>query len=52
MSVAYNKKINFTQDNFVYCEAAFVEQKSIFARHCPMSGANIQTCTVALFSQN
>ena len=32
----------FTSGNCVCCEAAFVGHSSIFYRHCPMLGANIQ----------
>ena len=41
MTVAYNKKINLTQDKFICCEATFFGHNSIFAGHCPMSVANI-----------
>ena len=33
---------NFTPDNCVSCEVAFVEHTRFLARHCSMSGANIQ----------
>ena len=33
---------NCTPDICVRFEAVFVRHNSIFARHCPMSGANIQ----------
>ena len=40
--ITYNFFSNFTPDNCVSCKVAFVEHNSIFAEHCPMSGANIQ----------
>ena len=44
-SVTYKIFFNFTPDSCVRCGAAFVSHITrFFARHCPMSGANIQTC--------
>ena len=34
-----NKKINFTPDNFVRCEAVSVKHNSSFVEHYPISGA-------------
>ena len=41
-SLTYKSVANFTPDNCVNCEAAFVGHNQILARHRPMSGANIQ----------
>ena len=41
-SVTYRKKINFTPDNCVRFEAAFIDMTRFFAGYCPMSVASIK----------
>ena len=50
-SVTYNF-FNFTPDNCVRCEAAFVGHNSIFAGNHPMSGANIQDCLFITYDKS
>ena len=41
-SVTYRKKFNFTPDNCVGFEAAFINMTRFFAGNCPMSVASIK----------